>query len=196
MAFKSMTDQLRNLITTLEERVVSRTQRLEVVASLSEQLNAILDFDQLLLELVSQVKDTFGYYHAHVYMLDESQNLVMAAGAGEAGRQMMAQGHSISLDVPTSLVARAARTNQIVSIANVREAADWLPNPLLPDTYSEMAVPIVSEGQVVGVLDVQQDEVAGLDEGDAGLCEVERSPTSPCPRGASVLGNFSVGVGV
>jgi len=169
-AFKSMTDQLRGLITTLEERVTSRTQRLETVATLSERLNAILDFDQLLLELVHQVKDTFGYYHAHVYVIDEeSQKLVMAAGAGEAGQQMKARGHSIALDAPTSLVARTVRRNEIVSVDNVREAPDWLPNPLLPDTYSEMAVPIVLEGQVVGVLDVQQDEVAGLDEGDANL---------------------------
>jgi GAF domain-containing protein/HAMP domain-containing protein len=169
-AFNSMTAQLRESIDTLEERVVSRTQRLEMVAILSERLNTILDFDQLLLELVHQVKDTFGYYHAHVYVIDDAkQNLVMAAGAGEAGKQMKAKGHRIALDAPTSLVARAARTNQIVSVDNVREAPDWLPNPLLPDTYSEMAVPIVLEGQVVGVLDVQQDEVAGLDEGDANL---------------------------
>jgi GAF domain-containing protein len=73
------------------------------------------------------------------------------------------------LKTPASLVARAARTGEIVWVENVREAKDWLPNPLLPDTYSEMAVPIIIEGQVVGVLDVQQNRVAGLDEGDAGL---------------------------
>jgi GAF domain-containing protein len=54
-------------------------------------------------------------------------------------------------------------------VDNVRQAEDWLPNPLLPNTYSEMAVPIILEGQVVGVLDVQEDKIAGLDEGDANL---------------------------
>jgi putative methionine-R-sulfoxide reductase with GAF domain len=67
------------------------------------------------------------------------------------------------------LVARAARTAQIVTVDNVREAPDWLPNPLLPDTYAEMAVPIVLDEQVAGVLDVQEDEIAGLDESDAAL---------------------------
>jgi GAF domain-containing protein len=66
-------------------------------------------------------------------------------------------------------VARAARSAEIVSVDNVREVEDWLPNPLLPDTCSEMAIPIVLEGQVVGVLDIQADEIADLDEGDAGL---------------------------
>jgi GAF domain-containing protein/HAMP domain-containing protein len=168
--FNMMTGQLRETIDTLEQRVADRTQRLEIVANLGERLSAILDVEQLLLEIVNQVKESFDYYHAHVYILDEEKrDLVMTAGAGEPGRQMKAKGHHISLDAPTSLVARAARTGQIVWVDNVREAEDWLPNPLLPDTFSEMAIPIVLEEKVVGVLDVQEDEIASLDEGDANL---------------------------
>jgi GAF domain-containing protein len=92
----------------------------------------------------------------------------VAAGTGEAGVEMKNKEHTILLSA-SSVVARAARTGQTIRVDNVREAEDWLSNPLLPDTYSEMAVPIVLEGQVVGVLDVQEDEIAGLDEGDAGL---------------------------
>lgn len=155
---------------SLLQTVSERTHQLEVVASLSERLTAILDFDELLLTLVNQVKKSFDYYHAHVYVLDpESQNLVMTAGAGQAGAEMKARGHSIPLNAPTSLVARAARRREIVSVENARQAEDWLPNALLPDTYSEMAIPIILEDAVVGVLDVQQDEIAGLDEGDAGI---------------------------
>ncbi len=169
-AFNKMTARLRDLIDSLEQRVADRTQRLEIVAALGSHLSEILDFDQLLTEMVNQVKDKFNYYHAHVYIIDQQRKtLLMTAGAGEVGAQMKAQGHSISLNAPQSLVARAARTNQIVSVDNVRDASDWLPNPLLPDTWSEMAVPINVEGQVVGVLDVQEDRIAGFDESDANL---------------------------
>lgn len=168
--FNQMTAQLKDLYTTLEQRVASRTHRLEVSATLGERLSSILNQAELLNEVVNQIKDSFGYYHAHIYLLDDkSENLVVAAGTGEAGAEMKAKSHSIRLDAPTSLVARAARTSEIVTVDNVREAEDWLPNPLLPDTYAEMAVPIVLEGRVVGVLDVQEDELAGLDEGDANL---------------------------
>ena len=168
-AFNSMTTQLKELIGSLEQRVAARTQRLEIVANLSERLSAILKVEELLLELVHQVKDSFGYYHAHVYLLDDQrQNLVLAAGVGEAGAKMKADGHHISISA-NSLVARAARSGEIVSIDDVHQAPDWLPNPLLPNTRSEMAVPIILEEQPVGVLDVQQDQVAGLDEGDANL---------------------------
>ncbi|NWG75142.1 MAG: GAF domain-containing protein [Rubrivivax sp.] len=171
-SFNDMTAQLEDLYTTLEQRVISRTRRLEVAASLGERLSSILKLEELLGEVVNQIKDNFGYYHAHIYLLDEKrENLVVAEGTGEAGAEMKARRHSIRLDAPTSLVARAARSDEVVRVDNVREASDWLPNPLLPDTYSEMAVPITLgvEGQVVGVLDVQEDKIAGLDEGDASL---------------------------
>jgi GAF domain-containing protein/HAMP domain-containing protein len=169
-AFNSMTAQLRQTLAGLEERVADRTQRLEIAANISERLNAILNLEELLFEVVNQVKDNFDYYHAHIYLLDENQEyLVMTAGTGPAGAKMKEQGHRIRLDAPTSLVARVARNKEIVRIDNVREAPDWLPNELLPDTYSEIAVPIVLEGKVVGVLDVQEDKIAGLDEGDSGL---------------------------
>lgn len=187
-AFGDMTTQLREMIGSLEQRVADRTHRLKTVASLSERLNAILDFDDLLDELVNRVKTSFDYYHAHVYIIDETQrNLVMTAGAGEAGVQMKAAGHHIPLDAPTSLVAQAARSGEIVWVDNVRQAEGWLPNPLLPDTFSEMAVPIVLEGEVVGVLDVQEDEIAGLDEGDANLLRSLSSQVAVAIRNARLF---------
>ncbi|HEY85361.1 MAG TPA: GAF domain-containing protein, partial [Chloroflexi bacterium] len=168
--FNQLSTQLSELYQGLEKRVTDRTLRLELVAALGERLTAILNVDQLLVELVNQVKISFDYYHAHIYIIDdERENLVMTAGYGEAGAQMKAAGHHIPLNAPQSLVARAARSGETAWVDNVREAEDWLPNPLLPNTYSEMAVPVTLEGQVIGVLDVQDDEIAGLDEGDANL---------------------------
>jgi len=168
-AFNSMTTQLRNLINSLEQRIADRTHRLEIVATLGEQLNAILDPNDLLREVVNQVKANFGYYHAHIYLLDEvGETLVVAAGTGSAGEEMIASGHSISLDA-ASLVARAARSGEIVTVDNVQENEDWLPNPLLPDTRAELAVPIIQKSGVIGVLDVQENKIGGLDESDASL---------------------------
>ncbi len=164
--FNNMTAQLRQTLESLE----NRTRSLEILMKISEHLVAILNLETLLAEVVNQIKDNFNYYHAHIYLLDKiKERLIVAEGTGFAGAEMKAKGHSIPLNAPASLVARAARTGEIVRVDNVREAEDWLPNPLLPNTYSEMAVPISLEGQVVGVLDVQQDKIAGLDDGDANL---------------------------
>lgn len=180
--------ELQAMRQTLEQQVEARTRRLETVAALSERLSAILNQEELLAELVNQVKENFGYYHAHIYLLDDAQeNLVVAAGTGQAGAEMKTRGHSIALHAPTSLVARAARTKQVVRVDNVRQEPDWLPNPLLPNTYSEMAVPIILEEQAVGVLDVQQDTVGGLDEGDAGLLRSLANQVAVAIRNAQVF---------
>ena len=165
-AFNRMAVRLQDLYNNLQRR----TQRLEIIASLSERLNPILNLDQLMAEVVNQVKESFSYYHAHIYLFDDTrERLVVAAGTGQAGLEMKTEGYHIPANAPTSLVARAARTAEIVNVDDVRQATDWLPNPLLPNTCSEIAVPIILEEQVVGVLDVQEDKIAGFDEGDGNL---------------------------
>lgn len=162
-----------------EQTLRVRAAQLETITRLTERFISVRGLEALLAEVVNQIKDTFDYYHAHIYVLDDKrEKLVVAAGTGIAGVEMKAKGHSISLATPTSLVARAARSGQIVRVDNVREVEDWLPNPLLPDTRSEIAVPIVLEGQVAGVLDVQSDKVAGLDEGDANLLNALANQTA------------------
>lgn len=169
-AFNSMTQQFRELIDHLEQRVADRTKRLEIVAALGERLTAILNLEQLLVELVNQVKNRFGYYYVHVYLVDANrQNLVMTAGSGEIGHQIKAQQPQIPLEATTSLIAQAARTGEVVRRDDVQQMTDWSANPLLPDTRSDMVVPIILEGQVVGVLEVQDDKVAGFDDSDAAL---------------------------
>ena len=184
-AFNQMTAEVQDVYNTLESRVAERTQRLGFVAVLSERLTAILELDQLLVEMVNQVKLTFDYYHVHIYLIDNQQKkLTVAAGTGEAGAEMTAKGHSIPLDAPTSLVARAARTQEFVTVDNVRQAEDWLPNSLLPDTYAELAVPIVLDGRLVGVLDIQEDEIGGLDESDVNTLRLLANQTAIAIRNA------------
>jgi GAF domain-containing protein len=166
----SSAQELQALNISLEQQVSDRTRRLEAVAHLSGHLATILHVDELLEELVNQVKDTFGYYHVQVYLLDKSyQKLVLAAAPGEVGAKMKAAGHHILLNTPANLAARAARTGQTTLEANLPQLVDWQPNPLLPDTRSQMAVPIMLEQQAVGVLDVQENKVAGLTDSDANM---------------------------
>jgi signal transduction histidine kinase len=117
--------------------------------------------------VVDLTKSRFKLYHAHIYLYDAEQaNLVLAAGAGKAGQQMKAERRTIALSNTRSLVARAGRSRTGVIENNVTQSPDFLPNPYLPDTRAELAIPMIVGDQLVGVLDIQSEFADRFAESD------------------------------
>jgi len=183
-AFVALLGTVRNTIATLEERVADRTKELEAaqeimskravelqsVAEISTKASVSFNVEEMLQNLVDLTKSSFNLYHAHVFLLDDDKSkLVLTAGAGEVGSKMVSAKRSIPFDHPNSLVARAARTGQGAISNNVKKEPDFLPNPLLPDTSSEMSIPIMVGDAVLGVFDVQADKVNRFTDEDVAI---------------------------
>lgn len=161
-------DELGALNEELEARVVARTRALALSSEVSRRLSTILDRRQLVDEIVNQLRQAFNYYHVHVYLLGENgTDMVLAGGTGEVGAIMLERGHKLSLE--QGLVGRAATTRLPVLAADVHQEPAWYPNPLLPQTKSEVAVPIMLGEELLGVLDVQLDREGGLGAEDVDL---------------------------
>jgi PAS domain S-box-containing protein len=158
IAFLFENSELLERVSEQADKLTGFTDQLRISADIAEQLGTILEPERLLQQAVELMQSRFGLYHAHVYVLDEKrQELIVRAGSGEVGRVLCERGHSIPLDAEKSLVARTARSQEIVLVNDTRAEPTFMPNPLLPRTRSEMAIPLAAGDKVLGVLDVQDD---------------------------------------
>ena len=163
--YVDITDKIR-----AQEAIAKRATELATVAEVSTTASTVLDPDQLLQSVVDLTKERFGLYHVHIYLANETwDTLLLASGAGEVGRKLVAEQHAIPLSLENSLVARAGRERQAIIINDVNREPGFLPNPLLPETCAEMAVPMTVGNKLLGVFDVQSDNTAGFTDEDANI---------------------------
>jgi nitrate/nitrite-specific signal transduction histidine kinase len=168
-AFNNMARQIRDRIGTLEHRVADLTKAMVAFREVS-RLSTILDEKRLAAEVVEKVKNAFHYYHAQFFFYDPAgENLILAGGTGKVGQTLLAEGYTIPK--AKGPVGLAAESNTPVLVGDTLQDPDWLPNPLLPKTKSEVAVPVAVGDQVLGVLDVQQNIANGVTQADADLLQ-------------------------
>ena len=162
--FNSMVAQLREMIGSLEQRVSAATRNLTLAAEVGRSVSQEHNLDSLLKSAVHLIQDRFNLYYTQVYLLDPTgRQLVLRAGTGDAGQRLMSRRHSLPLDL-ASLNGTAAVENRVVIVENTESSNIHRPNPLLPDTRSEMVIPLVVRDRVVGTLDIQSSHAGALNK--------------------------------
>ncbi len=143
-----------------EEALARRAAELEVVAQVGLAMTTILNSAELLQTVVDLTQERFRLRAVNVALLAaDGRTLQMVAGAGEIGRQLNATKPTITLDQTPSLVAQAARARQSVVANDVANHHDYWAHPMLTSTRSELVTPIVLADKLLGVLDVQSEEL-------------------------------------
>ncbi len=182
-AFAQMTQWLYQSYHEMEMRVSERTSALITTLEVSRSLATVLNPQELIQEVVEQVRAGFKYYHVQIYLRHESdESLVLAGGTGEAGQLMLRQKHSISHG--RGVVGQAAALATSILVTDTAVDPNWLPNPLLPETKAELAVPILVGEQVLGVLDVQQNKVGSLTDEDVRVMQAVAAQVGVALRNA------------
>jgi PAS domain S-box-containing protein len=150
------------LLTVLEQR----STQLQTAAKVSKSASTILDPEELMKQAVNLIQERFRFYYVGLFLLDEaSEYAVLQAGTGEAGQQMLKQGHKLKVG-GTSMIGWCVAQGKARIALDVGEEAVRFDNPLLPETRSEMALPLISRGRVIGAMTIQSTRPAAFSEED------------------------------
>ncbi len=156
--------ELQTLQGTLEERVEERTAQLRASAEVGRAAVSILDSAQLLQQTVNLIVERFGFYYAAIFTPDPAgQYAILRAGTGEAGRLMRERHHRLEIG-GASMVGAAIKTREPKIARQVSAGVIRFANPLLSETQSEVALPLVVGNRVLGALDVQSILADAFDE--------------------------------
>lgn len=160
----------RRLEQQIRESLERRGHQVQISTEVAQEIAAATALDELFQRVVTLVKERFGYYHAQIFRYESALDaVVLVVGYGETGQRMLAEEHR--LEMGRGVVGTAAATGLPVLAADVRQDTDWMPNPHLPETKGELAVPIKWRDEVLGILDVQSDRAVALTEDDQLLLE-------------------------
>ncbi|MFZ5909574.1 MAG: cache domain-containing protein [Chloroflexota bacterium] len=169
----TMSARLSDLISSLEERVQERTSalqkranQLQAVSEVARAAASIRDLGLLLSDITREISEQFGFYHTGIFLLDTSgQDVVLVAANSEGGQKMLARQHKLAVE-PHSIVGFAASTQSARIALDTGADAVFFNNPDLPETRSEMALPLKVGQQLIGVLDVQSTETNAFSQED------------------------------
>ncbi|HZW05045.1 MAG TPA: GAF domain-containing protein, partial [Anaerolineaceae bacterium] len=163
-----------------------RADQISTVFDVSHALTSILDLDELLDEVVSVIQKRFGYPYVHVYTTHAGRQRVFYA-AGSGARSQAFHEHEVNYDLEDEqgIIPYVARTGKSVLANDVTQEPLYRPTDLPPsETRAELAIPLTFGGEVLGVLDLQSDQVNAFDSNDRFLLEALAGTISVAVRNA------------
>ncbi len=180
---KFLDEQNKHVIADMQ-----RHQRLlQAAVSVGHTITSILDFEELLQATVDIICKEYEFYYAGIFLLDEAKEwAVLRAGYGEAGDKMLAENHRLDVNSP-SMIGAAIRNREGRISADVGDEEKHFKNPLLSETRSEMALPLIAKEEILGALTVQSEKVNAFDTADIAALQVMADQLAIAIRNANLL---------
>jgi len=157
-----------------EEALERRAVQLQAAADVSSVAGSALDPDELIQRVVNLIRERFDLYYVGLFLVNEiagAKYAVLRAGTGEAGRRMVKQRHELRVSKGHSMTGDCIATGEARVEQDVTKATMHRRNPLLPDTRSELALPLISRGEAIGALTVQSAEPLAFTEEDISILQ-------------------------
>lgn len=178
-SFNTMTAQLQTTLENLEKMVADRTAALErraiqfqAAAEVGRAATNLRDLNQLLPEVARLISERFGFYHTGIFLLDNSgEYAVLQATNSEGGKRMLERQHKLKVG-EVGIVGYATGNREARIALDVGRDAVFFDNPDLPETHSEMALPLITGDELLGALDVQSKREAAFSDEDIAVLQV------------------------
>ncbi|MCB9450057.1 MAG: GAF domain-containing protein [Anaerolineaceae bacterium] len=185
--FNEMSDQIQSSVSNLERNVAARTHDLATAVEVGQLATSIYEEHELTPRLVEFIQAQFGLYYTQIYLIDEAQRYaILRHGSGSVGKELLARSHKLDLS-QTSIVARVVQTGQPVLVANTETSDIHRPNPLLPNTRSEAALPLAVAGEIFGVLDMQAERAGTFNPDNLPVFQAMANQVATALRGAQAF---------
>ena len=156
-------EQLR---AALQSTILQQSHLLETSAEVARLLSSTLDLKSLLDESVELIRERLDLYYVGIFLLEETgQWAVLRAGSGEAGKEMLQSGHKLHVDENSMIGWSILHQTPRIAL-DVGQDAVRFANPFLPDTHSEMALPLISRGEIIGAMTIQSSVVNAFSDKD------------------------------
>jgi GAF domain-containing protein/HAMP domain-containing protein len=191
----TMTDNLRDLINDLEQRVAERTagltkktDQLRAASFIARQTADVQDLSTILKLVVELITDRFGHYHAGIYLMNETGNeAILQAASSEGGKRMVERGHALEIG-SQSIVSFVASQKRARIALDLGADAVFFNNPDLPMTRSEVALPLLIRDKVLGVLDIQSEQPQAFHVEDIDVFQTLADQVAVAIENARLLG--------
>jgi GAF domain-containing protein len=175
--------ELQAIRASLEERVdertrdlARRTRYLEATTAIARDVTSVLNLEELLTRVVALISERFGFYHTGIFLLDSTKAwAVLQAASSDGGKQMLARGHRLKVG-GQGIVGYVTSQGESRIALDVGADAVYFNNPDLPETRSEVALPLRARGgaghsDIIGALDVQSTQPAVFSQEDVAVLE-------------------------
>jgi DNA-binding LacI/PurR family transcriptional regulator/putative methionine-R-sulfoxide reductase with GAF domain len=158
---------------SLIKQVESRMRLIQIAADTARTVSSILDPKELIQQVVDLIRERFDFYYVGLFLVQEEGRLtavprkwaVLRAGTGEAGQRLVKQRHRLEVG-GNSMVGQCVASGEARIALDVGEEAAYFSNPLLPETRSELALPLISRGETIGALTIQSSRKAAFVQED------------------------------
>ncbi|MGD0174604.1 MAG: GAF domain-containing protein [Anaerolineales bacterium] len=169
-----------------------RATYLQTANEIARDASTTLDLDLLLRRVVELIRERFGYSHAAVYLTDEEdQRAVAFAASGQAAPDLIARRSSYTAE-STSLVGHALSTGTMYAANNVEKDPYYRADPLLTETRSELAIPLIAAGRIIGVLDIHASKPNAFGEDEIAILQTLSGQVAVAAQNARLFSQVSL----